>query len=86
MPDTEPKPFIDVTEGGSNFKMEDCEFHLGTSNRPVIKTAAKNTQVIRLKVFHRVRQKIKENKWLWAIIVPVAVGMVLLGVEYGLLR
>ena len=86
MPATEPKPFINVTEGGSNFRMEDCEFHLGTSDRPIIKTAAKNTQVVRLKVFQKVREKIKENKLLWAIMVPLAIGMILLSIEYGILK
>lgn len=75
------KPFINVTETGHNFTMEDCEFH---GDRPMIKTAATNTRVIRSKHFG---QKVKEHPIMTLIIVGVVAtviaGAVLLQIEYS---
>ena len=43
MAEKENKPLIDVKKGGTNFHMEDCEFDMGESERPILETKADNT-------------------------------------------
>ena len=78
------KPFINVTETGHNFTMEDCEF---VGDRPTIKTAATNTRLVRVKHFG---QKIKEHPIMTLIIIgivaAVIAGIILLKVEYGFFK
>lgn len=74
-----PRAFINVTEKGKNFTMEDCEFRLGNSNRPIIEKKAENTRVIRLKVVEALAQ-LKERKWLWMIIIPLAIALLAKGI------
>ncbi|GEM_PF-6293037 len=40
-----PEALIKVSEGGTNFKMVDCEFQMGESERPIIETKADGTQI-----------------------------------------
>ena len=64
------KPFINVTKKGHNFTVKDSEFH---GDRPTIKTAAKNTRVIRIKHFG---QKAKDHSIITLIIVGVVVAVI----------
>ena len=57
-------PLFNVKKGADNFSMVDCEV-INSSGRPVMKSAAKNTQVIRLKLFNTERRCcITRKKWL----------------------
>ncbi len=67
-------PFINVTEKGENFTAVDCEF---VGDRPTIKTAAKNTTLIRIR--HSVKNlkgSIKGHPYLTGIFI-VMVGLVI---------
>ncbi len=81
----EPRPFINVTDKGNDFTMEDCEFQLGNSNRSVIETRAENTKVIRLKVTATMN-KLKERKWFWCIVIPLATGLILIVIKQLLFK
>lgn len=75
-------PLFDVKEGADNFSMIDCEV-VNTTGRPVMKSVAKNTRVIRLKLFNT---EIKVNtlkKWgIGGLASSFAVGLVLLYVDH----
>ena len=45
MTEKENKPLIDVKKGGTNFQMEDCDFEMGESERPILETKADNTRI-----------------------------------------
>lgn len=80
------KPLFDVKEGADNFHMIDCEVR-NMSGRPIMKSAAKNTQVIRLKLFNIEIAEVKKStlkKWgFGGLIGAFVVGLLLLFVEYG---
>ena len=80
------KPLFDVQKEADNFTMEDCEV-TNMSGRPIMKSAAKNTQIIRLKLFNIEIAEVKKStlkKWgFGGLIGAFIVGLLLLFIEYG---
>ena len=85
------KPLINVKEGGTNFSIEDSEFRMGDSERPILETKAKNTKLKGTKVSLSDSQSegISE-KLIWKIVVPIVVtvigGIILFFTELDLSR
>ena len=74
MAEKEIKPLIDVKKGGTNFKMEDCEFDMRESERPILETKADNTKIKGTKV--TTSSSSTSGFWTnvsWKIIVPILV-------------
>ena len=74
MPEKKPEPLIKVQESGSNFTMEDCEFQMGESERPILETRAEGTRVKGTNVS---AENTKEtglwSKLLWRLVIPILV-------------
>jgi len=72
-----PKPLINVKEGGRNFRMVNCEFEMGDSERPILETKAENTKVEGTKVV--TAQASASGRWhrlIWYILAPLFVTVV----------
>ena len=87
-------PLFDVKKGADDFRMIDCEVR-NSSGRPIMKSAAKNTQVIRLKLFNteiinteiKITTLKKLRKWgIGGFISTIIGGLILLFVEYAFFK
>ncbi len=73
-----PKPLINVKEGGANFRMVDCEFQMGSSDRPIIETKADNTQIESTKVTTTQPAPTPPSQWnrlVWKVFAPIVVAV-----------
>jgi len=69
-----PEALIKVSKGGTNFKMIDCEFQMGESERPAVETKADGTRLERTTVTTTPREeKERENRFVWKILAPIVV-------------
>ncbi len=74
MTEKENKPLINVKKGGTNFQMEDCEFDMGESERPIMETKADNTKIKGTKVTTSTSSTSSFwSKVSWKIVVPILV-------------
>ena len=79
-------PLFNVKKGADNFSMVDCEV-INSSGRPVMKSAAKNTQVIRLKLFNtEIKLSTVKKLAIGGFTPALIVGLILLFIEYGFFK
>lgn len=77
MSEKKQKPLINVTEKGKNFTMTECEFQMGESERPILRTDAENTRIERTKV--ETSGASSEGWWSkfgWQVVAPLIVAVV----------
>lgn len=77
MTEKEQRPLISVTEKGRDFRMTDCEFQMGQSERPILETNAENTRIEKTKVTtNRSSSSSWWSKFGWKVVAPLVAAVV----------